>query len=86
MLKTRAGKIVGSGAPGLFPGQTEQDVLLSREEVAAYLRVSLPTLELWARNGDGPRVVRVGRAIRYRLVDVRQFVEAGASPTAAVGG
>jgi excisionase family DNA binding protein len=75
MLKTRAGDIVGSGAPGLFPGQTEQDVLLSREEVAAYLRVSLPTLELWARNGEGPKMVRVGRGCRYRLSDVRAFVE-----------
>jgi excisionase family DNA binding protein len=79
MLKTRAGDIVGSGAPGLFPGQTERDILLSREEVAAYLRCSVPTLELWQRNGEGPQVVRVGRAIRYRLSDVRQFVEAGAS-------
>ena len=63
MLKTQAGDIVGSGAPGLFPGQTEQDILLSREEVAAYLKCSLPTLELWPRNGEGPRVVRVGRAL-----------------------
>ena len=65
--------------PELFPGQDDRDVLLSREEVAAYLRCSLPTLELWAKNGEGPRVVRCGRAIRYRLADVRAFVEAGAS-------
>jgi excisionase family DNA binding protein len=77
MLKTRAGDIVG-GAPGLFPGQDDRDVLLSREEVAAYLRCSLPTLELWQRNGGGPRVVRVGRGVRYRLSDVRAFIEAGA--------
>jgi excisionase family DNA binding protein len=77
MLKTRAGDIVGSGAPRLFPGQTEQDILLSRAEAAVYLRVSLPTLELWARNGEGPRVVRVGRGVRYRLADVRAFIEAG---------
>ena len=80
MLKTRAGDIVGTGGPpSLFPGQDDRDVLLSREEVAAYLKCSLPTLELWARNGEGPRVVRVGRSIRYRLADVRAFVEAGAS-------
>jgi excisionase family DNA binding protein len=80
MLKTRTGDIAGiGGPPSLFPGQDDRDVLLSREEAAAYLRVSLPTLELWARNGEGPRVVRVGRAIRYRLADVRALVEEGAS-------
>ena len=78
MLKIKAGDIVGSGAPQLFPGQTELDVLLSREEVAAYLRCSLPTLELWARNGEGPKVVRVGRGIRYRLSDLRAFVSGAA--------
>jgi excisionase family DNA binding protein len=59
--------------------QDDRDVLLSREEVCAYLRCSLPTLELWARNGEGPVVVRVGRSVRYRLSDVRAFIDAGAS-------
>ena len=36
-------------------------------------------LELWQRNGEGPRVVRVGRGVRYRLSDVREFIEAGAA-------
>jgi excisionase family DNA binding protein len=78
-MKTQHERVPGTRHPGLFPGQDDRDVLLSREEVAAYLRCSLPTLELWARNGDGPKVVRVGRAIRYRLSDVRSFVEAGAN-------
>jgi excisionase family DNA binding protein len=79
MIKTRAGDIVSTSGPPLFAGQDDRDVLLSREEVAAYLKCSLPTLELWARNGEGPRVVRVGRGVRYRLSDVRTFIEAGAS-------
>jgi excisionase family DNA binding protein len=84
MLKTKAGDVLGTNA--LFPGQDERDVLLSREEACAYLRVSTPTLELWHRNGEGPKVVRVGRGVRYRLADLRAFVEAGAKPsTAAVG-
>jgi excisionase family DNA binding protein len=63
-----------AGQLELFPGQDQRDVLLSCEEVAAYLRCSLPTLELWRRNGTGPRAVRVGRAVRYRLSDIRAFV------------
>jgi hypothetical protein len=77
MLKTRAGEVVGTAAPGLFPGQDDRDILLSREETAGYLKVSTQTLELWQRNGEGPRVVRVGRGVRYRLADLRAFVEAG---------
>jgi excisionase family DNA binding protein len=72
MLKTKAGAIVGSGAP---PGQIDdRDVLMTRAETASYLKVSLQTLELWARNGEGPKVVHIGRGVRYTLDDVRRFV------------
>jgi excisionase family DNA binding protein len=62
-------------APGIgpFPGQEPRDTLLRREEAAEYLRVSLPTMELWARTGAGPRVTRIGRQVRYRLDDLRTF-------------
>jgi predicted DNA-binding transcriptional regulator AlpA len=75
MLKTRAGEIVGSAGPPSFPGQDERDVLLNREETAVYLRVSIPTLELWSRNGEGPKVTRIKRSVRYRLSDLRAYVE-----------
>ena len=79
MKKTQGERAADARRPELFPGQDDRDVLLNREEVAVYLKCSLPTLELWARSGEGPVVVRVGRAIRYRLADVRAFVEAGAA-------
>jgi excisionase family DNA binding protein len=78
-MKTQQERALDTRRPELFPGQDDRDVLLSREEVCAYLRCSLPTLELWARNGEGPVVVRVGRSVRYRLSDVRAFIDAGAS-------
>jgi excisionase family DNA binding protein len=77
-----AGAALDTSRPGVFPGQSDQDVLLTREETAAYLRCSLPTLEVWARNGEGPRVVRVGRSVRYRLSDLRAFVERDALQSA----
>jgi hypothetical protein len=53
----------------------QQDVLLTRVEAARYLRVSVPTLERWARlwpaTKIGPEPLRVGHGIRYRLSDVR---------------
>jgi hypothetical protein len=66
--------------PDFLPGQDDRDVLLTRRETAAYLKMSIATLELWARNGDGAPVVHVGRGVRYRLADLRAFVEQKISP------
>jgi hypothetical protein len=63
--------------------KTDEDVLLTRTEAANYIGRSANTLADWARKGFGPRVVRLGpdgRGVRYRLGDLRQFVEASASP------
>jgi hypothetical protein len=53
----------------------EPDVLLTRIEAAQYLRVSVPTLERWAKLWStvkiGPEPLRIGHGIRYRLSDVR---------------
>jgi excisionase family DNA binding protein len=65
--------------PELFPGQTDRDILLTRPEAAVYLKTSLQTLENWSRNKQGPAFVRVGRGVRYRLSDLRAFVEEGCS-------
>jgi Helix-turn-helix domain len=54
--------------------QTDDDILLTRPEAAAYLRISVPTLELWWRRGVGPPGVRIGRSVRHRLGDLRRYV------------
>jgi hypothetical protein len=33
------------------------------------------TLERWRQTGDGPRFVRVGRAVRYRRSDLDAWLE-----------
>jgi hypothetical protein len=43
----------------------EKPNLLSPEEVAAALRVSLRKLQDWRANGTGPEFVRLGRNIFY---------------------
>jgi excisionase family DNA binding protein len=61
-----------------------EDILMTRAEAARYLRRTERTLERWAAEGEGPRVVRMGpgHAIRYRLSDLRAFVEASAKQPA----
>jgi hypothetical protein len=55
----------------------ERDVLLTRREAAKYLRKSVPTLERWAREGIGPKPVKVKRTVHYRLCDLRAAGEGG---------
>ena len=49
---------------------------LTVPEVAALLRCSKSSLDKWRLNGAGPKFVKVGSRIRYRAVDVAEFVAA----------
>lgn len=51
------------------------DRLLGPEEVAAFLGVPLRTIYRWRSQREGPRGYRVGRHVRYRLVDVERWLE-----------
>jgi len=51
------------------------DQLLTEEDLAEFLRVSLRTVRRWRQNRTGPRVVRVMRARRYWRSDVVAWVE-----------
>ena len=58
----------------------ERDVLLTRDETAAYLRKSVATLDRWAAQGIGSRPVRLSpRTVHYRLTDLRKFIGAEAA-------
>ena len=49
--------------------------LLTRLEVAKFLRVDPTTLWLWRKKGLGPRWMRLsGRLIRYRWADVKTWL------------
>jgi predicted DNA-binding transcriptional regulator AlpA len=52
------------------------DRLLRPGEAAEALGFALKTLESWRASGEGPRFVRIGRAVRYRSRDLEDFVEA----------
>jgi predicted DNA-binding transcriptional regulator AlpA len=70
MAKTRAGDIIGSGAPAALD---DRDILYTRPEAAEYLRKSVPTLERWAAQGIGPKPLKVGpRDVRYTLRSLRE--------------
>ena len=59
------------------------DDLLTETEAASLLRMSVHTLRSW-RAADPPRgpiVRRLGATVRYRLADLRAFVDRAATDT-----
>lgn len=46
---------------------------LSPAELAARLGVPLATIYGWNYTGDGPRYMKLGRHVRYRLADVERW-------------
>jgi excisionase family DNA binding protein len=49
--------------------------LLTPEEVADRLKISIRTLQTWRSRGKGPRIVRYGNLVRYRDADLREWIE-----------
>lgn len=55
--------------------------LATREQVALYTQMSIPTLARWAGEGRGPKFVKLGGAVRYRRADVLAWLESlGGAP------
>lgn len=48
--------------------------LATRQEAAAYMRVSVPTLARWAMDKEGPPFVRLGRSVRYPRAGLLKWV------------
>jgi len=55
---------------------TNQTNLWTRRQTAEYLGIKEQTLAFWATIGRGPRYVKVGRAVRYRLSDIEAYLKA----------
>jgi excisionase family DNA binding protein len=51
-----------------------QPATLNVSEAAFYLGVSQSTLNTWRTRGNGPRFVRLGRKILYRLAALDDFL------------
>jgi len=49
-------------------------------EVEARFGISKRFLEISAMSGDGPRLVRIGRLVRYRIKDIQHWIEANCTP------
>lgn len=50
------------------------DALLTEDEAADAVRISVRTLQAWRLKTVGPPFVRVGRTIRYRRGDIKAWI------------
>jgi excisionase family DNA binding protein len=49
--------------------------LLTQQQLADELQVSLRTLERWRQQGIGPAFIQVGRSPRYRRSDINTWLD-----------
>ena len=49
---------------------------LTTEQAAQYLALSTSTLNKWRCYGTGPKFLKLGRAVRYRRLDLDAWLEA----------
>lgn len=52
------------------------DPLMTIDEVSAFIRKPKKTLYVWRGNGKGPRAMKLGGDLRYRLSDVEAWLDA----------
>lgn len=53
----------------------KQPVLLTEQEAAEWLTVSVPTLRAWRAQRRAPNFVKLGAAVRYRPEELKKFIE-----------
>jgi predicted DNA-binding transcriptional regulator AlpA len=51
--------------------------LVAERDASELLGVSVRTLQIWRLQGNGPRFVKLGRAVRYDGRDLDEYIEAG---------
>jgi predicted DNA-binding transcriptional regulator AlpA len=54
--------------------QTMNDKLLNQKEVKEITGLADSTLEQWRLKGKGPRFIKLGRLVRYRLSDLQSYI------------
>lgn len=50
------------------------ELFVSQDEVACIFKVSPRTLENWRCKGIGPKHIKIGKFVRYRMSDVISYI------------
>ena len=52
----------------------QKAIILTTPQAARYLGLAVSTLNKWRCFGDGPKFLKLGRAVRYRQEDLDAFL------------
>jgi excisionase family DNA binding protein len=58
-------------------------LFFSPTELARYLDLPVSTIYRWNHAGGGPKRLRVGKHVRYRLSDVNRWLDEASEPRPA---
>lgn len=59
----------------LTTNDNQRQTLISIDELAAYLGKPKATLYAWRSRGLGPKAIRMGRDLRYRMEEVERWLD-----------
>jgi predicted DNA-binding transcriptional regulator AlpA len=54
----------------------DRQELLREKQVSKWINASTAALRRWRREGKGPKFVKLGRLVRYRVEDVEAWIGA----------
>jgi hypothetical protein len=58
-----------------FAAPIHPDALLDQDGAGAFLKISTRTLEDWRTDGFGPRFLKIGARVRYRVRDLIAWID-----------
>jgi excisionase family DNA binding protein len=63
-------------ATNVIPLTSDDLTLVDTEQAAAILHVNTRTLTNWRSTGKSPKYIKCGRSVRYRVSDLKAWLEA----------
>ncbi len=61
---------------GLLQLPSDPDTLIPANAISQYTGIARQTHNRWRHEGAGPRFVRLGRRVFYRVADLREWIRA----------
>ena len=72
----------GESRPAVAPRDqgSMMTTLLTEQEAAGLLRMSVKSLQGWRVKGGGPKFLKIGRCVRYAIPDLEAFLQEAVRP------
>ena len=56
-------------------GGSNMEIILTKQQVAEQLHISVKTLDNWMQHGKGPKPVYMGKLVRFKQSDLDAFIQ-----------